>query len=375
MSIERLSDPLPGESPAGEDCESDIQSQNFALMTEYLVERAIQKGRERAADIPGLDEGEARNAAALREDGRRRLTSLEGILKDVLRLSNVNVEQVGKALRDKSSILLAQHGKDLRLVPHLGVACTLIDGLDGYGAALKLAVALLKDYPDSLFPLPDEDDPADVWQRANAVSDLLSGDGIRALLGLVVVVDAKQSGRLTLADLVGGLRDDMPVPEVSESDLHMALNEIGPERVQQRLTAFRDIEASIGDLVRAFDAGVLTAPLLADTFRRATSRFSAFADDGAAAAGHPGAKATHEASASGSEGVKPEGGLRTREDARRAIQDVIRLIEKIEPGHPAPLLLKRAHRLLGMSFFDIIKDLAPNAMSDIERIAGTEPST
>lgn len=372
MNLESLSDPLSAELPAGQDCDSDIQSQNFALMTEYLVERAIQKARERAADAAGLDEGEARNTAALREDGRRRLITLEGILKDVLKLANVNVDQVAKVLRDRTSALLAQRGKDLRLVPHLGAACTQIDGLEGYAAAIRLAASLLKAYPESLFPLPDEDDPADRWQRVNAISDLLSGEGMRALLSLVVVVDARQSGRLTLAELVGGLRGDMPVAEVSQAELHMALNELGPARVQQLLALLRDIEASIAELVLALDAGALSSPKLAETFKRAASRVGAFAGDGSVADTLLASSA--DAVSLAGHGLRTEGGLRSREDARRTIQDVILLIEKLEPGHPAPLLLKRAHRLLGMSFFDIIKDMAPNAMADIERIAGTEPS-
>ena len=370
MSLESLSDPLPGAVPVGEDCEPEIQSQNFALMTEYLVERAIQKARERTAEAPGLEENEARNAASLREDGRRRLTSLESILKDVLKLASVNAEQVGKVLRDKTTGLLAQRGKDLRLVPYLGAACTLIDGLAGYRDAVGLAGALLKAYPEKLFPLPDEDDPADAWQRSNAVTDLLAGDAIQALLSQVVVIDAKQSGRLILADLVGGLRGDMPASEVSEPNLHMALTEIGPERVQQLLLLLRGIEANITALMLAFQGGALAAPRLADTFRRATARIGAFAGEGDAQA----ALANDPRIGGGQDG-KVDIGLRSREDARRTIQDVILLIERLEPGHPAPLLLKRAHRLLGMSFFDIIKDMAPNAMSDIERIAGTEPST
>lgn len=370
MSLESLSDPLPGEAPVGEDCETEIQSQNFALMTEYLVERAIQKARDRTAEAPGLEEGEARNAAALREDGRRRLTSLEGILKDVLKLASVNAEQVGKVLRDKTSALLAQRGKDLRLVPYLGAACTLIDGLAGYGDAVGLAGALLKAYPEKLFPLPDEDDPADVWQRRNVVTDLLSGDAIQALLSQVVVIDAKQSGRLTLADLVGGLRGDMPASEVSEPNLHMALTEIGPERVQQLLLLLRGVEANIAGLVLAFQDSSLAAPRLAEPFKRASARLAAFVGEV-----DPQAASPDDSEIGGGHRVKVETGLRSREDARRTIQDVILLIEKLEPGHPAPLLLKRAYRLLGMSFFDIIKDMAPNAMSDIERIAGTEPTT
>ena len=386
--LKSLSEPLFGDLPAGHDCQSEIQSQNFALMGEYLVERAVQKGRDRAANSSDLGDGEARNAAAVRDDGRRRLASLDGILKDVLRQSAVNTEQVAAVLRDQSSDLLAQRGKDLRLVAHLGAACTVTDGLSGYTAALTLAAALLKAYPATLFPLPDEDDPADVWQRANAVSDLLSSDGMRALLGPVVVVDARQAGRLTLAELVGGVRGDITVTEVAQADLDAALTEVGMERVQVLLNTLRSIEASIAELVCAFDTGTLPAPRLADTFRRATARVAAFVEAHAAsavpietAAGsseHGEAQPAVAANAaSGSNrttlaSAKVEGGLHSRDDACRVIQDVICLLEQLVPGHPAPLLLKRAHKLLGMSFVDIIKDMAPGAMSDIERIVGAE---
>ena len=385
--LKNLTDPLSGDLPAGHDCQFEIQSQNFALMGEYLVERAVQKGRDRAANAPDLADGEARNAAAMREDGRRRLVSLDGILKDVLRQSAVNTEQVAAVLRDQSSDLLAQRGKDLRLVAHLGAACTVTDGLGGYTAALTLAAALLKAYPATLFPLPDADDPADVWQRANAISDLLSSDGIRALLGPVVVVDARQAGRLTLAELVGGVRGDIPVAEVTQLDLDAALTEIGAERVQALLHTLRSIEASITELVQAFDVGTLPAPRLADTFRRATARVAAFVDAQAASAA-PAVNAggscdlsemqdasltvASDLTGAAAAGAKGTGGLRSRDDACRAIQDVILLLEQLVPGHPAPLLLKRAHRLLGMSFVDIIKDMAPGAMSDIERIVGAE---
>lgn len=375
MTLENLSEPFPGDAPAGEDCELEIQGQNFALMSEYLVERVLQKGRERAAEQIDLEEGEARNTEAMRDDGKRRLTSLEGILKDVLKTSSVNPEQVSKALRDKTSGLLARRGKDLRLMPFLAAASTLNDGLQGYAACLKLSAALLQNFPETLFPLPDEDDPADVWQRSNAVSDLLSGDEIQALIGPALVVDARQSGRVTLADLVGGLRGDSPVSEVSASDLAMALNEVGPERVQQTLSLLHEVEASIDGLVRAFDGGSMSTPRLASTFRRAASRIEDFVG-GVATDDKPTSSGVTVQALSSPDGgaTLRSGGLQSREDAQRQLRDLIRFLEKIDPSHPAPLLLKRADRLLGMSFFEIIKDMAPNALSDIERIVGAEPS-
>ena len=66
--------------------------------------------------------------------------------------------------------------------------------------------------------------------------------------------------------------------------------------------------------------------------------------------------------------------LSSREDARRQIREIVKFMETIEPSHPAPMLLKRADRLMGMTFYEIIRDIAPGAVADVERIAGIEPT-
>ena len=43
-----------------------------------------------------------------------------------------------------------------------------------------------------------------------------------------------------------------------------------------------------------------------------------------------------------------------------------------EPSSPVPLLLKRARRLATGSFVDILRDLAPDVLPQIERICGIE---
>jgi type VI secretion system protein ImpA len=151
----------------------------------------------------------------------------------------------------------------------------------------------------------------------------------------------------------------------------MALGEIGPELVLRVQASLQEIEATMEGLVQSFSSGTLPVPRLAETFRRAAARIATFINvrSGASAEDQP--EPDRVATSASPVGATVGGVLRTREDARRSIQDVIRFVEKIEPGHPAPLLLKRADRLLGMSFVDIIRDMAPNALSDIERIVGS----
>jgi type VI secretion system protein ImpA len=68
------------------------------------------------------------------------------------------------------------------------------------------------------------------------------------------------------------------------------------------------------------------------------------------------------------------GPIRSREDALRALDRVIDYLTQAEPGNPAPLLIERAKRLIGVSFLDIIADLAPGALDAIETVTGKPPS-
>jgi type VI secretion system protein ImpA len=64
------------------------------------------------------------------------------------------------------------------------------------------------------------------------------------------------------------------------------------------------------------------------------------------------------------------GQISSREDAIRQLERVCAWIERNEPSHPAPLLIRRAQRLMRKSFFEIIRDLVPDGIETIERIAG-----
>jgi type VI secretion system protein ImpA len=68
-------------------------------------------------------------------------------------------------------------------------------------------------------------------------------------------------------------------------------------------------------------------------------------------------------------------GIHNRQDALRMLDRVIAYFEQAEPGNPAPLLLSRAKQLIGVSFLDIMANLAPNALDTIETVTGRRPSS
>lgn len=62
--------------------------------------------------------------------------------------------------------------------------------------------------------------------------------------------------------------------------------------------------------------------------------------------------------------------LRSRHDALLALESVCRYLERTEPSHPAPLLLRRAQRLMHMNFREIVRDMAPAALPQLDALTG-----
>jgi type VI secretion system protein ImpA len=60
----------------------------------------------------------------------------------------------------------------------------------------------------------------------------------------------------------------------------------------------------------------------------------------------------------------------SRDQALRALDKVCAYLERAEPTNPAPLLIRRAQRLMSMSFLEIMRDMAPDALGPVHNIAG-----
>jgi type VI secretion system protein ImpA len=65
-----------------------------------------------------------------------------------------------------------------------------------------------------------------------------------------------------------------------------------------------------------------------------------------------------------------EGAIASRDDAIRALERVCAWIERNEPASPAPIFIRRSQELLKKSFIEIIRDLLPDNVKQIEHFAG-----
>jgi type VI secretion system protein ImpA len=97
-----------------------------------------------------------------------------------------------------------------------------------------------------------------------------------------------------------------------------------------------------------------------------------YAPAGAAATGAAGegAAAGSSGGASGNGRASVPGEIRSPEDVVAAIDRICDYYARLEPSSPVPLLLRRAQRLVGKGFLDIVRDLSPEVVRQIEVLGG-----
>lgn len=267
---------------------------------------------------------------------------------------------------------LAGRTRDLRVGVWLVRSEARTSGMTGALQGLQLLHRLLAEQWDTVHPQLDASDNNDPTMRMNALVPLVATEA--ALSDLRAAAFTADRGGLTLRALELGLGKAEPFGDEavpSESAVRQALAAL----LQQQAGLAETIAAgaqAVRDMAKLLDDKVGTA---APEFRP-LQRLIQCLDDAARTAlgGAPAEGGEAAPAAGGATGVvaSAPGSINSREDAIRMLERVCDWIERHEPSHPAPLLIKRAQRLMTKSFIEIIRDLAPDGMSQIERLAGPE---
>jgi type VI secretion system protein ImpA len=269
---------------------------------------------------------------------------------------------------------LAARTRDVRLGVWLTRSGARLNGLAGAVCGLQLVQGLLERQWAAVHPQLDASDNNDPTLRLNALAPLCALDA--ALADLREAGLAAVRGSLRVRDLELGLgkaeaHGDEAVPTEAgvlqglsgliEADANVASTLQAAAAAAQGIVAA--VEAQVGSAAPDLSALTKLLALGPTALARLQPTFDASVEeggDGAAGAGSGGGGS---------------GGLRTRSDAARELERICDWLERNEPGHPAPLLLRRAQRLLNMTFIEIIQDMAPAAIDQVQTIAGPQPET
>ena len=71
-------------------------------------------------------------------------------------------------------------------------------------------------------------------------------------------------------------------------------------------------------------------------------------------------------------GERRGGPISTRDDVKRALEEICAYYRKHEPSSPIPILLERAARLISKDFREVIQDLAPDGLAAIDVLRGPQ---
>ena len=307
----------------------------------------------------------------------------------------------------RQSLKLLERSRDVRLVLYLTASTLCLKGLPGFCDGLALLRGLVKRYWDHFFPQLDPEDDNDPLERMNIIGALSPPASVMS--------DQDQMKFFTRLMSVPLCRpEDARLPHPSLRDILAASGELSvPEKEASTLPSVQIIDAAFEqvdiealkdthqmlldclDHLHALDqmlieqAGASSVPdfsRLESLLRQMQSKTGMYMErrgygadassakdpngeaDGDPANGDAGQTADGAAPAVAGPGLT--GGVASNQDVHRALDMIISYYERSEPSSPVPLLIKRAKRLVGKSFVDIIRDISPDAMSQVQMVSG-----
>jgi type VI secretion system protein ImpA len=281
--------------------------------------------------------------------------------------------------------------KDLRVAAWLTRAELANRGLPGLADGLKLIAMLVENFWETLYPPLDRDEGDDPIERLNVLANLspdpasFSAEAILRTLRGTVIVESREVGRFTLRDLefVLGRMSPPAGQTVPPEGLLVAAWKTGdPAANQAKRDGISIGLAAIQAITKLFadhsgqrpnlDLLQQTIKRVGDFYAKQDAEAAAEAGDGADN-GEDGAEGeSGELGGAGGTGGKPprSGGLASRADAVRILQQVATFLRKAEPSSPAPMFVDRAIKLLQMDFNAIVKELMPDSQDRIEMLGG-----
>ncbi|MGY4828988.1 type VI secretion system protein TssA [Sphaerotilaceae bacterium SBD11-9] len=271
----------------------------------------------------------------------------------------------------EQAIDLARRTRDLRVAVLLARASARLHGVVAYASALSLVAGLLDRHWDRVYPLLDAEDNNDPTMRLNALAPLVDADAGLADLRAAAIGSGRPALSVRQVELASGKAE--PLPSESVPTIEGVLQGLQAAEAQSpgTLAALKQTQAEVKriEAVLTDKVGGAQGPELRPlrVLTQALAGVAAQADGSGEAANDANDTTT---TAGGAAPRSAPGALQSREDVNRLLDRACEWLERNEPTNPAPLLIRRAQRLMGKNFLDIIRDLAPAGIDQIENIAG-----
>jgi type VI secretion system protein ImpA len=284
----------------------------------------------------------------------------------------------------ESSTDLSKRTKNLRISVILTLALLKTEGLTGFRDGMTLLQKSVEQYWDVIFPRLDPEDNNDPTERVNILAAMLmpSGTGsddpmqFHRRLKQAPLCQSPRLGRIGYMDFAAPPSEIEGEKKFDANQVEAAFRDTPPEflesvhnAIQESIAAAEAMDEFLTKTLgnsRAPDWSPLIGVL--KDLKKSIVPFlpqgvaEVEGEDGAPAAGGPGVAA-----------ISIPGAINSRQDVMKALDRICEFYAKTEPSSPVPLLLKRAQRMAGMNFLEIINDLTPDSIHQVNLVAGIKP--
>lgn len=273
---------------------------------------------------------------------------------------------------------LLTRSKDLRIMLALTRAWTQLKGLTGYASGLALIERALVAWWEPLWPVLEEDGERDPFYRINALAALGDKSALTSALRQAPLLRSA-SDEISLRDacaLLDGSKTECPDYPGGRARLIDELARGGQPgvdaiiKISERLQTIRQTlvqhlgETGVPEMEQLIKTVSTVAQACEVTDLSTLIPAASAPGEIPPVAGAPEVKAVsgHTDWRSAQPG--------SRADAQLMLEKVKQYFVQHEPSHPAPLMIDRVQRMIEMDFMDIIRDLAPDGVHQLENIFG-----
>lgn len=280
---------------------------------------------------------------------------------------------------ERQATSLLRRTKDLRVMFFLTQAWTQLRGLQGYADGLQLIYLAIERYWHQLHPLLESDGEQDPIFRINVLAGL--GDNTQLTQTVRNATLIKSGGsELSLRDactLLDGTKQELPSFPDGLPRLRSELN--NPH--QSNIALIGSITATLEKLRHAIhlhlgENALPEMALLQNSFDVVTQAIQQTEHPGTWEA-EPDVILTPETFNLPGDSLPLApvefgyGQVQSRADAQHLLEKVKDYFLQHEPSHPAPLMIERLQKLINLNFLQIVNDLAPDGLRQLEVILGT----
>lgn len=282
-----------------------------------------------------------------------------------------------REVRQRAEALLGR-SKDARSACLLARALTALDQFQGLGDGLQLVYQLMDRYWDTAHPQLDTSDNNDPTMRLNALAALADPQGLLRVARGARLFSSRAFGDLTVrqVEIAAGKvqpREGEAVPALSQVEQQVAAAISQDATFAPMVTATVDVAKALARLLDdkvGADRSPDLKPMLSSlhTVGQLIAKVEASLTGVDAESGD--AAASGEGSVPAGPAISASATIRSRTDALLLIDRICEFLQRTEPTNPAPLLLKRAKRIMDMDFLQIMQEMAPGGLDQVRMITG-----